>query len=259
MKTTFRFHAKSILTSAFTILTLAACGQSPSSIIKNAEVRASVSSTGEMFASLTTSMDSSNIQISSMEIAVMNPRNAFEQIGSLRIVTPQFGTTQVTLDLNVSVLAHIQYTLTPEKGLPNGTLFPVFGPKIGTWYSVPLKQNANSKLYINIDNTAGSVVLGYALVTDQLASGVAGNIFVPFAAQGVNGYGGIFSGTKPGTSGVAVFADVSGAFSSILPKVKNSIAQSKVVFADQTSESSQEKIFKKLIKLNLKKEKLKFK
>lgn len=258
MKTSFGSKGKEILVGVFVTLTLAACGQSPSSIIKNAEVHATVGEDGDIFASLMTSMDSNNIQILPTEIVVMNPKNSSEQIGSLRVTTPQVGMTQITLEVNVSTLAQIQNTLTPETALPNGTPLPVLGTKIGTWYSIRLKQYTNSKLYVNIDNTA-SVVLGYALVTDQLGAGVAGSIFVPFTGQGVSGYGGVFSGTTPGTSGVAVFADVSGVFSTILPKVKNKVTQNRVILADQTPQSYQEKIYKKLIKLNLKEEKLKFK
>lgn len=249
---------KTIILSTIAAMTLSACGNSSSEIIKNAELQAEVHADGDLYASLTTKMDSNNVQIVSMDIPVFNPKNPTEQIGGLRISNPSQGVTQISLLMNVTSLANLQYTLTPVKTLPNGTAFPVVGVNAGSWYAIPLKNSTNSKLYINIDGTKSAVV-GYALITDQLASGVVGNIFAPFAAEGVTGYGGVFSGAQPGTSGVAVFADISSVLKKITPNLKTASVKKQITFADKTTEKVQKKIYKHVIKLNVKGEKIRFK
>ncbi len=240
---------------ALAVASLAACSQNGAQIIKGAELKAEVQQ-GDIYVDLTTHLDSNNVQILAVQLPIYNPENPLEQLGLVSIATPSQGVTDISLALNLSKVTKLQ-SLTVEKGLPNGTAFPVWGVNANNWYSLPLNNSKTSKLYVNIEGTLQKAVVGYALVSDSLSAGVTANIFAPFTAEGVTGYGGIFSGVKPGTSGVAVFADVSSVLKAVNPTLAKT-SQS-VYFLDRTSEARQKPVFKRLIDLNLNRAKIKIK
>ncbi|MDG0815517.1 hypothetical protein [Bdellovibrio svalbardensis] len=249
---------KKLFLAALTLSSLAACSENGVQIIKGADLKAEVQQ-GDIYVDLTTHLDSNNVQILAVQLPIYNPENPLEQLGLVSIATPSQGVTDISLELNLSKVAKLQ-SLTPEKGLPNGTAFPVWGVNANNWYSLPLNNSKTSKLYVNIEGTLQKAVVGYALVSDSLSAGVTANIFAPFNAQGVSGYGGIFSGVTPGTSGVAVFADISSVFKAINPTfVQAKSSSQSVYFLDRTSDARKKPLFKRLIDLNLKKAKVKIK
>lgn len=248
-------NIRNILMGAFALASLAACDPNANQIIKGADLTAQVQQ-GDIYVGLTTHLNSNNVQILAAELPVFNPQNPAEQVGHISITTPQMGITDISLEMNLSKVSKLS-SLTPEKGLPNGTAFPVWGVNPGSWYSLPLNNSKTSKLYVNVDWTAQNAIVGYALVSDSLSAGITANIFSAFNAQGVTGYGGIFSGTAPGTSGVAVFANISSVLKAVNPTLTKSSTQ--IYFADRTSDSRKQTVQKHLIDMNLKKTKIRVK
>lgn len=251
-----RTKIQQLFLAVVAIASLAACSQNTAQVIKGASIKAEVQN-GDIYADLVTHVDSNQVQILALDLPIFNPKNPAEQLGEIKITTPQAGLTDITLALNVSKVAKLQYVLTPEKTLPNGTLFPVIGVDTNSWYSIPLNNSKNSKLYVNIEGTSQKAVVGYALVSDKLSAGITANIFTPFAAQGVSGYGGVFSGITPGASGIAVFADISSVLKAANPSLTKTTAR--IRFWDKTTEAKKKPLYKHLIDLNLKDAKLKFK
>ena len=230
---------KSVLLAA-TVLTLAACSQE--GLVKGAALSTKITQ-GDVYVSLKTQVDSNNLQIMSVQLPIYNPENPVEMLGMLNVSSLVPGITDIDLVLNFSRVTKIP-ALQAEKGLPNGTLFPVMGVRADEWYSIPLSDSRVSKLYLNLDLQAPKVFLGYALGTDSLSAGIVANLFTGFSAQGVTGYGGVYSGLLPGQRGVAVFADVSSILKSSAPGM---------VFVDRTSKSRQNKVAEKLMQLNQRK------
>lgn len=230
---------KKMILSGVAVLSLAACSQE--GLIKGAELSTKVTQ-GDVYVSLKTHVDSNNLQIMSVQLPIYNPENHTEMLGMLTVSSMVPGITDIDLTLNFSRVTNIP-ALQAEKGLPNGTLFPVMGVNASEWYSIPLSDSRVSKLYLNLDLQAPKVVLGYALGTDSLSAGIVANLFTGFNAQGVTGYGGVYSGLLPGQSGVAVFADVT----SVL---KTSSAG--VSFVDRTTKNRQNRIVERLQQLNQK-------
>lgn len=50
---------------------------------------------------------------------------------------------------------------------------------------------------------------------DAVSAGVAGDAFIPFMYNNVTGLAGVFTGTLPGTSGIATFIDISASLTSL--------------------------------------------
>ncbi|QDK38981.1 hypothetical protein [Bdellovibrio sp. NC01] len=247
---------KTLILAATAMMGLAACSPGSTQVIKGADLKAEAQSNGDIYINLTTHLDSNNVQILAAQLPIMNPNNPAEQLGLININTSAPGITDIALGLNLSAVAKLP-VLTPETTLPNGTSFPVWNTT-AKWYSLPLNNSKTSKLYVNIDWTAQKSIVGYALTSDSLSAGIVANIFSVFNANGVTGYGGVFSGTTPGTSGLAVFADVSSVLTALNPTF-SPVVTKKIVFADHTSEVKQKMFTKKLIDLNVKKAKIKFK
>ncbi|UXR64723.1 hypothetical protein EZJ49_00445 [Bdellovibrio bacteriovorus] len=199
---------------------------------------------GNLFVGLKTHLDSNSIQIMNVQLPIYNPDSPLEILGVLQVNSVAPGMTDVDLLVNFTRVTQIP-SLKAERGLPNGTFFPVMGTKTDNWYSIPLSDSRISKLYLNVDLAASKVVLGYALGTDAVSAGIIANLFTGFNSNGITGYGGLYSGVQPGQSGFAIFADVSA--------ILNGPTTPKVFFADSTSESSKRPLQKRLWDLNAKK------
>lgn len=238
---------------AMTLASLAACNESStsSSIVSKASVTAAVQN-GDVYVNVGTSFNSSNVTMVAVQWPIYNPNNPSQQIGAVT-VSQGATTTDITLGLDVSAVVHVS-GLTPETALPNGLPFPASG-LTAKWYSLPLGNSTTSKLYVNIDTTSSQYVVGYALISDSLSAGVAANVFFPFTANGVTGYGGIFSGTKAGTSGVAVFADVSSVVKSVTPSF-TAAKVAKVKFEDHTPALKKVPVYNHIMKLDAEKAKI---
>lgn len=223
------------------VMSLAACSQE--SVIKGAELTTQTQQ-GNLFVGLKTHLDSNSIQIMNIQLPIYNPDSPLEILGMLQVNSPAPGVTDVDLLVNFTRVTQIP-SLKAERGLPNGTFFPVMGVKTDNWYSIPLSDSRISKLYLNVDLAASKVVLGYALGTDAVSAGIIANLFTGFSSNGITGYGGLYSGVQPGQSGFAIFADVS--------SILKSTVTPKVFFVDNTTESRKKPLQKRLWDLNLKK------
>lgn len=233
-------------------LSLSACGDDK--LITGADLSASVDQ-GQIVMNLVTHLESQNIRFPVMQIPILNPNNPAEVLGQLSLTSPAIGKTDVDLQVNLTQVSNLPY-LTPEKGLPNGTAFPVIGVDASKWYSLALGGSKSSKLYINIDHATQRAIVGYTLASDELSTGLVANLFVPFQTTTVAGYGGIYSSPNPGQSGFALFADVSGVFKA----QAHSVGLAKAVgFTDVTPEKKKDSIRNKVIDLNLKNTLLKLK
>ncbi|MFS4459484.1 hypothetical protein [Bdellovibrio sp. HCB2-146] len=231
-------------------LSLSACGDGK--LITGADLSASVDQ-GQILMDLVTHLESQNIRFPVMQIPILNPHNPAEILGQLSLSSPAVGKTDVGLKVNLTQVASLPY-LTPEKGLPNGTAFPVIGVDASKWYSLPLGGSKSSKLYLNIDQVTQRAVVGYTLASDGLSTGLVANLFLPFQSTTVAGYGGVYSSPNPGQSGFALFADVS----AVLKTQAHSVQSlSRVGFKDATPEKKKETVQRKIIDLNLKKALLK--
>lgn len=161
---------------------------------------------------LTANLNTNQVTLNPMVLQFFNPHLPTQLFGAISISNPSPTVTAVgfTYDFTQALsFANISETTT----LPNGTPIPVTGPN-STWLVLQPKGQSASLVYLNIDTKQNKAAVGYTLASDQLNSGALGNLIMSFNLSGLGGTGvaGIYNGNGPGTSGFALFADVSTLF-----------------------------------------------
>lgn len=203
-----------IVLSAVCIGSVVACSKSPM-LSNQLDIR---TVNNQTMATLTTEINTQNVQIFASQIILPNPKRRGEILGSVFVTSVQPGVSQLRFDLNLTLIGGVP-TGTPVTTLPNGTALPVAGIDASKWVEFSVGEKG-SRFYLNMDIAAKKLVAGYALASTSLNSGVIANIFMPFTVgetSNVTGVGGIFSGLGEGQSGVALFADMSSLFGKAIP------------------------------------------
>lgn len=230
---------------------LIACSEE--GIIKNVSVSAQEQE-GDLYVGLTTQLQTNNLQILNITLPVFATSMPGVQVGQIEVQSYSPGFTNVTLKVNLSEVTELP--LRQETSLPNGTPFPVWGVDVKGWYSLAVGSSQASKVYLNLASNQSYAILGYALSIDSLSVGIAANVFKPFQADTIAGYGGLYTGLLPDQSGLAVFANIR----SLIPQNSfTAVEEKKVVFADFTSVKSKETLCKYVAALDKKKSKIKIK
>lgn len=198
---------------------------------------------GDNYATLKSHVKSSKVSISIEPISIKDPTNGRE-IGVISVSNLGAGVNEIVLSLNVSSFLKLP-PLNKVTTLPNGMPFPVLLVDPNNWTEVAI-GSAKSRLFFNVDLIGKQAVIGYALSADILSTGTAANVFFDFTAGSANfnvtGIGGIYSGTAPGQSGFALFADFNVALGSFNGKP--------MVFKDETPVEAQEAIMYKLLEIH---------
>jgi len=226
-------------------LGLAACSGT-NQFVKSVELSASTNQHVQV--TLTANLFTDQVTLNPMVLQFFNPKLPTELFGAIDISNPSPDVTAVgfTYDFTQALsFANISETTT----LPNGTPIPVNGAN-PTWLVLQPKGQSASLVYLNIDTKAKKAAIGYTLASDQLSSGTLGNLIVKFNLTGLPGTGaaGIFNGNGPGTSGFALFADVSSLFG-----VRHA---GDLTVSDATSNEAKVQIEKFLYELNLQRAKI---
>jgi hypothetical protein len=224
-------------------LALTAC--SGTSAIQGVNVSTS-NSNGSTQVTLTAQLNTGQITVPPVSYQFPQPSNSTQMFGSITVSSPSATETDVilTYDFPSSLLTTNLPTTTT---LPNGTSIPITGPN-SVWQvlSANLKSGstANPLLYLNSSSSLEQTVIGYVLPLSGLNSGVIGNVMQNFNLSGISGsgLGGIFSGTGTGTSGFALFANLSSLF--------GSLANTEVQSVDLTPDAVKIQIQKHLYELN---------
>lgn len=199
---------------------------------------------------MTANLFTNQITLNPMVLQFFNPKLPTEVFGAIDISNPSPDVTSVgfTYDFTQALsFANVSETTT----LPNGTPIPVAGPN-PTWLVLQPKGQSASLVCLNIDTKAKKAAIGYTLASDQLNSGALGNLIMKFNIGGLggSGAGGSYNGNGngPGTSGFALFADVSALFG-----VRTS---GEMLVNDATSNDVKVQIEKFLYELNLQRAKI---
>lgn len=216
-------HAfKNQLQAAFLIGAVAgltACG-GQNAIIKDAKLDLTQQN-GESVATLTTEINTGAVPVSAVSFPVHLNNKDYGKVEITKDVTT--GKSYLVVSINVQQALNLP---SPQFNsmLPNGTAVPLAGIDLTKLMAFNV-GNTNSKVYLYIDTAAKKAVIGAAINISALALGTNANAFIPFAFSNVSGMAGIYLGAQPGTSGVGVFADLSGLLPSATVSVHSELAK----------------------------------
>jgi hypothetical protein len=169
---------------------------------------------GQVYAEIATTLDIGNITIPPATIPIPNPNRPGTDVGQLYIQSTPLGPV-VGVRVSLSDIANIPSSTT-DSNLPNGAAIPISG--FSNSNLVSFKLNGGHKVYVYIDVTNKTAMLGTAIVIPGFtppAIGMNAALFVPFSFPTVKGFAGLFLGQTSGTSGLGIFADASDLFKSV--------------------------------------------
>ena len=191
-----------------------ACGGKDFNWVKDADIQ-SYQSNGEVYGELITYLDTGGMQLPSIMLPILNPKNPSQTIGQFALRS-NFGAdydSELFVQLNISKIANIPGVGRAPR-LPNGSAIPVGG--IDTNKLLMLEVGGTKTLvYVSIDTQAKQGMLGAAVPIkqfDTIGSTLPGvNIFPTFnVGNNIRGTFGIFTGAGSGQNGFALFIDASG-------------------------------------------------
>jgi hypothetical protein len=170
---------------------------------------------GDVWASLSAQLNTGNMELMSVTIPVLDPKNKAIEYGTVAIAANLCGSATIcagggTLTVSVDVSAITKIT-TSSNLLPNGTALPLGSAADAATIGIPI-GSGGAKLYVAMSN--GVAVLGVALPFSGLntvGTYVPGvDIFDVFTIGKITGDVGIFTGSEADETGIALFADLSG-------------------------------------------------
>lgn len=151
----------------------------------------------------------SSFGILPVTIPLLNPKKLTEVIGSVAIVSDITG-VNYSLQIAIDVTAAAKVKAAGLGLLPNGTLIPVGGVNMMNWITLPLQGN-KGVIYLNLDSTAKSAVVGASINVAAFGTGLPINMLIPFNIKNIGGLAGIYTGQK-GQGGFGFFVDGSSLF-----------------------------------------------
>lgn len=173
----------------------------------------SYSQNGDLWASLSAQLNTGNMMLIGATIPIVDPKHPGREYGSVSVAsnlcTTAICTGGGTLTVSVDVTAITKFT-TVSNLLPNGTPLPLGAAADAATIGIPIGKNG-AVLYVALSN--GVAVLGVALpfsALNTVGTYVPGaDLFDVFTIGKITGDVGIFAGSAPGTTGIALFADLS--------------------------------------------------
>lgn len=196
----------SFLFLIFMSLLLTGCGNSGYKPVTNVTVTTKTLDQ-DVYVNLKAQFNLGNTTLPSVTFPVVNPKSPSEIYGSISMAPTLDGKSEVSLDINFTQITHLQGG---KASLPNGTALPIGGIN-GVEIVELLIPNTLAKVYIGIDQNVA--IAGFALAIkelDQIGNTIGGvNLFPSFSFGKIKGVGGIFTGKTSGTTGIALFVDLS--------------------------------------------------
>ena len=178
------------------------CGNAPSNVLQNVKVEARPVD-GDVILDFNAELDLGAMSFSSIAVPIIHPHGS-RQIGQLELVSTLGGKNQLRVQLNVSEVSGLHSEMAT---LPNGNMIPL----IANNQTIAIAVGNGAKIYLTL---AGQVAaLGVAVpisAFDSIGQAVPGlNLFPIVRIENIIGTAGIFTGARPGQSGIAVVADLS--------------------------------------------------
>ncbi len=213
----FTKTTKKIALAGLMVLSLAACGEQPAdSILKDVQY-STFQQDNEIFIKLTSALDTQNVVVSAASLPVYDKKNPNRLLGQVDIATDLEtlkSTLTVTLNTTVSLnLPEFSY----NSKLPNGLSIPVTGIDMNRVIAFDVGDEG-SKVYLYYNQMTKKTVLGVALNIESLSIGTPASIFAVYDQNNIRGLAGFYFGNAVNTSGVGVFANLTGLFEQRLSK-----------------------------------------
>ena len=216
----FTETTKKIALVGFMVFGLAACGeQSTDSILKDVEYR-TFQQDNEVFVTLKTELDTQNIIVSAASLPIYDKKNPDRLLGQVDVATDletMKSTLSVTLNTTIS-LNLPEFTFSSK--LPNGLPIPVSGIDMNRVIAFDVGDRG-SKVYIYYNQMTKKAVLGVALNIESLSIGTPASIFAAYDQNNIRGLAGFYFGNTENTSGVGVFANLTGLFQQTSAKLSS--------------------------------------
>lgn len=194
-------------------LVLSACGtEQTESIMKNIEY-STFQQNNEVFVRLKSEIDTQSIVVSAASLPIYDKKNPNRLLGQVDI-TSDLDTLKSTLivTLNTTISLNLP-SFNYESKLPNGLNIPISGVDMSKIIAFEVGEKG-SKVYVHYDHTTKKAFLGVALNIEALNIGTPASIFAVFNQNNIKGLAGFYFGDKVNTSGVGVFANLTGLLSS---------------------------------------------
>ncbi len=182
-------------------LIVSACGKRPQ-VVTGVQVQSQVIDQ-DMYLSVAADINLGNMSFPAAELPIIIPQYS-APIGSVSLMTVLGGKNQIKINVNVSLLTHLQATIVK---LPNGGTVPLIAnnPTIG------INLGKGAQLYVTLSEQAVAVGVAVPFSTFDGIGNTVGNanLFPVFTIDKLIGAAGIFTSSEKGKSGFAFIADVS--------------------------------------------------
>jgi hypothetical protein len=216
-----------VLALVLSSFAVTACGKQVK-FVKDVQVQTYLADQ-DVMARLNATLDTGKLQIPGITLPIINPKKPGVTYGTIGFAPALGGGSELRLDIDVTKAAGVEGM--DGDRLPNGSPIPVGG--LGDTPVIGLQVGANSKVYVAVG--PGVALLGVALSIPQFdvigsKIPIPVNLFPTFQlANGIKGIAGIFTGSRPGTSGVALFADASAALQKSSPQTTTVLSDLRAV------------------------------
>lgn len=242
----FTTTRKSIAAALFAcaMLSLTACGGNVQNVLKDAEISLAEQS-GEKVVSFMTELDTKDMLISAAALPIAKGLGTLEVLSD---INTQKTYLKLTFKLGKALkLPSFQYL----SKMPNGVTVPLADINLSKMMAFDV-GTTGSKIYLYYDAAAKKSVLGVALNVEALAIGTPAILLKSFQLGNVTGVAGLYFGEKANTSGLGIFADLSGVFSGVLAEDEiHLMARQPVRFVERkATKEQQELVDRKLYKLS---------
>ncbi|MCM2280034.1 MAG: hypothetical protein NDJ89_18325 [Oligoflexia bacterium] len=209
-----RWVSSKLALSAVLVAALSACGKGDSGgdLVQQVRIK-TYEQSGELFAELKAMLNTGAMMLAGLDIPIVDRKHPGVILGHFTVSNvfcgkPFCSGSELTVSLSLTKMLDAD----PAQALlPNGSPLPV-----GGLAGVPIVSvnagDSGARIYLGISETVA--MLGLALPFrefDQVGSNLPGfNIFLPIDSdEGTRGVAGIFTGSAPGQSGLALFLDFS--------------------------------------------------
>lgn len=207
----FTETTKKIALAGLMVFGLAACGEQPTeSILKDVEYN-TFQQDNEVFVTLTSELDTQNIIVSAASLPIYDKKNPTRLLGQVDVATDlETMKSTLTVTLNTTISLNLP-EFTYNSKLPNGLSIPVSGIDMTRVIAFDVGDQG-SKVYVYYNQLTKKAVLGVALNIESLSIGTPASIFAAYDQNNIRGLAGFYFGNTENTSGVGVFANLTGLF-----------------------------------------------
>ncbi|MEK6706017.1 MAG: hypothetical protein AABZ06_09525 [Bdellovibrionota bacterium] len=181
------------------------CGKG-GGLVSNATVRSYVVE-NDTYAEFRATLNTGNIMLVGIDVPIIDPRNPSRVYGHMALVNGFGKGSDLVLTLNVTETATTGTLCQPM--LPNGTPIPVGGIGNATIICMPV-GNTGARAYFGVGEGVALAGVAMSFKNVDLNFPLPINVFFPFSIDKGRGVAGFYTGDGRGTSGLALFMDLSG-------------------------------------------------